>query len=628
MSPSPSSSSSSSLSTTPLRSTAPSVVPSEPSSPPPSPPRPPPPEIKTESPEANHTISLPIPAPQASSPPSRSNSIISTTSSRTDSFFSRSFQPSETLTPPKPLNGTSGGARSLARAGSIGRAGLDVPSVSGRLTGLGAGPAGRSPNHPRSVSDASYRHRGGQLGGFDSRPYFSFEKESQGIITPDFPLPSSSSTTSLSSTSGFMDSRRGSVTRDGHPNSALPSLYIPSKIPPLGSRLTPTSPSFNHHQKPGTDPSAKQIIPDLKEGDILIENPTLENEIDRKAKWNTAEDRTELSKRSWRLEGSELGKGAFSRVWGARCIGEDTRGLGTELVAVKLMTKEACLGDDRMFTSFTREVEILKKINHPAIMTHIASFATFSHYCLVLPFISGGELFSTVEEPSKWGMIGRGFVKRVWKELEGGVSFLHSHGIVHRDIKLENVLLTSPLPSPVNPPRQLSKSILPPLDQPLIKLTDFGLAKEFSLDNFMLTTRCGSDSYAAPEIILGKSYDGRLTDSWACGVVLFALLTRSLPFGTPPHDDPTMEPSSTRRSRMLRIAKGEFSWPPVPPTSSQSSISLDPGRLLSGKAGSEAKALVDSLLTRDPTKRGMVGGLGDKWVLEDEGDWEDELGTE
>ena len=65
---------------------------------------------------------------------------------------------------------------------------------------------------------------------------------------------------------------------------------------------------------------------------------------------------------------------------------------------------------------------------------------------------------------------------------------------------------------------------------PLVKLTDFGLSRFVDPASPLLTTRCGSESYAAPELVTGRPYDGRETDAWACGVVLFALVARRLPF--------------------------------------------------------------------------------------------------
>jgi len=164
-----------------------------------------------------------------------------------------------------------------------------------------------------------------------------------------------------------------------------------------------------------------------------------------------------------------------------------------------------------------------------------------------------------------------GWVRRVWGELEAAVGWLHGQGVVHRDVKLESeskaplfrphrtrerkerraeltlrfvpfrlvrfrlhspdVLLTIPLPS-LSPAllskgqTLLPKSSFPPSPTPLINLADFGLAKRLPPppEPATLTTRCGSDSFACPEIIMGKEYDGRKADSWACGVVLFAML--------------------------------------------------------------------------------------------------------
>lgn len=108
------------------------------------------------------------------------------------------------------------------------------------------------------------------------------------------------------------------------------------------------------------------------------------------------------------------------------------------------------------------------------------------------------------------------------------------------------------------------------LPSPSVKLTDFGLARFIDPTNPLLTTRCGSEYYSAPEIIMAQPYDGRKTDAWACGVVLFALATRVLPFdvdvsrfsygGLGRETSPRAKKDS-KRSYMLRIAKGEYHWP-------------------------------------------------------------------
>ncbi|KDR81926.1 hypothetical protein GALMADRAFT_33290, partial [Galerina marginata CBS 339.88] len=98
-------------------------------------------------------------------------------------------------------------------------------------------------------------------------------------------------------------------------------------------------------------------------------------------------------------------------------------------------------------------------------------------------------------------------LRRIWCELCKAVGWMHGVGLVHRDIKLET---------------------------PFIKLTDFGLSRFVEIDANgdaeLLSTRCGSEAYAAPELVTGGGgasgrgvYDARKTDAWACGVVLYAL---------------------------------------------------------------------------------------------------------
>jgi len=90
----------------------------------------------------------------------------------------------------------------------------------------------------------------------------------------------------------------------------------------------------------------------------------------------------------------------------------------------------------------------------------------------------------------------------------------------------------------------------------VITLTDLGLSRRVAEDQ-KLTTRCGSDDYAAPEVILGNGYDGRATDAWSLGVLLYALLESRLPFDA----DPRLTEAQRMRSRTShRIARVDWSW--------------------------------------------------------------------
>lgn len=129
----------------------------------------------------------------------------------------------------------------------------------------------------------------------------------------------------------------------------------------------------------------------------------------------------------------------------------------------------------------------------------------------------------------------------------------------------------------------------------------------------MLATRCGSEAYAAPEIVTGSMYDGRKTDAWACGVVLYALATRALPFdrkvssmSSPPGYSSADGAGETRRSYLVRIAQGLYTWP-------------EPGTS-GGRLSTEGvQKVVGRLLVRDPAKRAWIWNLWDEEWMEGEG---------
>lgn len=170
----------------------------------------------------------------------------------------------------------------------------------------------------------------------------------------------------------------------------------------------------------------------------------------------------------------------------------------------------------------------------------------------------------------------------------------------------------------------LDLTSLPSLPTPFVKLTDFGLSRFIIPSSPYLETRCGSEEYAAPELIMGKRYDGRQTDAWALGVVLYAIITGSLPFVEAGTKAPNGAPLKTgispfsgtsvksRRSYLLKIAKAEYSWPVQPNVEHYESIQEESHRLVSD----EVKKIVAGLLTRDPKKRINVEDVWDyEWML-------------
>lgn len=220
-----------------------------------------------------------------------------------------------------------------------------------------------------------------------------------------------------------------------------------------------------------------------------------------------------------------------------------------QLVAVKIIENGPAGGADeqRVETGLKREVEMLKSISHPSLIHLRACEYQETRALLVLTYCPGGDLFELAS--GKRDMMTPAIVQRMFAELVSAVQYLHAQEIVHRDIKLENVL--------VNLPEAALRAIGDPSTHPtpLVTLTDLGLGRRIPQppEPPLLQTRCGSEDYAAPEILLGQPYDGRLTDSWALGVLLYALMEGRLPFDAPPG-----KPDRSRNTH--RIARCDWIW--------------------------------------------------------------------
>ncbi|KAJ3788313.1 kinase-like protein, partial [Lentinula aff. detonsa] len=275
----------------------------------------------------------------------------------------------------------------------------------------------------------------------------------------------------------------------------------------------------------------------------------------------------------------------------------------------KMQEEERARERDRTRVSFVREVEVMKHISHPNITPLLSHLTTRTHHVLVLPYLPGGDLLGLVNDEN-WHNLGENTLRRIFSELCKAVGWLHGVGLVHRDIKLEtNIQPALPVPP-----------------QPLIKLTDFGLSRFIDPAKPLLTTRCGSEAYAAPDESAG-GYDARETDAWACGVVLYALVARRLPFGEGPGetlgagkisgeggDERSFSPMQ-RRQWLMKIARGEWHWPEV-------ESETDPRLLTSSELRGAglvhsigAKRAVGKLLVRDPSRRARVKDLwNDEWV--------------
>ncbi|RDY03538.1 Serine/threonine-protein kinase SAPK7, partial [Mucuna pruriens] len=179
-----------------------------------------------------------------------------------------------------------------------------------------------------------------------------------------------------------------------------------------------------------------------------------------------------------------------------------------DLVAVKFIPRDhkqsECLL--QINERLPREIINHRSLRHPNIIQFKEVALTPTHLAIVMEYAAGGELFYRV---CKGGMK-ENEARYLFQQLISGVSYCHNMEICHRDLKLENTLLDG---SPAN----------------RLKICDFGYSKSnilHSRPNSML----GTPSYIAPEILAGKEYDGKKADIWSCGVILYVMLAKTLPF--------------------------------------------------------------------------------------------------
>ncbi|KAK6181214.1 hypothetical protein SNE40_009117 [Patella caerulea] len=192
-----------------------------------------------------------------------------------------------------------------------------------------------------------------------------------------------------------------------------------------------------------------------------------------------------------------IGKGNFAKVKLAKHVPT-----GRE-VAIKIIDKTQL--NPSSLQKLFREVRIMKMLDHPNIVKLFEVIETEKTLYLVMEYASGGEVFDYLVAH---GRMKEKEARAKFRQIVSSVQYCHQKHIVHRDLKAENLLLDGDMN---------------------IKIADFGFSNEFVPGN-KLDTFCGSPPYAAPELFQGKKYDGPEVDVWSLGVILYTLVSGSLPF--------------------------------------------------------------------------------------------------
>ncbi|PVU93802.1 hypothetical protein BB561_003036 [Smittium simulii] len=288
----------------------------------------------------------------------------------------------------------------------------------------------------------------------------------------------------------------------------MTSVYTPNTLPEIKSQNTqnqiyyprdkafdkPSDPEHPRTQKaPSETPQVKQYASSNSRAD-----PNWDKRLDKNKQ---SKNRKEQRIGDFIIK-STLGKGTFSKV----CMAEHRTTKQTfALKFIKPKSSDSNSSNDKHSLRIEREIKLLSLLYHPNIVRLYDVVQTSKFTMIVMEHNSGGELLHHIRNR---GRLMERDARIFFRQIVSAVDYCHRNCIIHRDLKLENVMLDS---------------------EKRIRLIDFGFANTFYWDK-QLDTFCGSPFYAAPEMVNGIKYTGPEVDIWSMGVILFFMLCGRTPF--------------------------------------------------------------------------------------------------